>query len=429
MSENHRTSLLVSIHTKENISLLSSEADSPNYRGFLNLGAIILLVANFRLMVENVLKYGFLLSNPYEVVNNYLSITGLVTYLLNAIPISLVYITEVKLVNSVSSSMSKWIQFIIQVYVLTMPLVSVSYYRVHFIPASVLLMFTIIIAMKLYSFFDVMQDAREAYKTKEYLTYPKEIKEIVEKYPNIVTLKHYCYFMVAPTMCFQFFYPRSPRIRKTWLLKRIIEYLLSLSLMLILIQQYITPLVHNTIPILQGEKINYISLLERHLKLSIPNLYLWLSLFYSGFQCYCNILSEITCFADRKFYLDWWNSRTLGEYWRKWNLPVHNWLLRHVHFPLTNKGVNKQFSIFVTFFLSALFHEYVISGACGLMGCWAFLAMMMQIPMVILMDLFKPQLEKSQIGNVVFWISFCIIGQPIAVLIYSYQALESLKSL
>jgi diacylglycerol O-acyltransferase 1 len=78
--------------------------------------------------------------------------------------------------------------------------------------------------------------------------------------------------------------------------------------------------------------------------------------------------------------------------------------------------------------LSAIAHEYLISGACRILTYWAFIAMMFQIPMVAVMDIFRKQLEKSQIGNVVFWVSFCIIGQPVAVLIYSYQAYTSLKA-
>ena len=32
---------------------------------------------------------------------------------------------------------------------------------------------------------------------------------------------------------------------------------------------------------------------------------------------------------------DWWNSRTISVYWKNWNLPVHQWMLRHLckHFP------------------------------------------------------------------------------------------------
>ena len=167
--------------------------------------------------------------------------------------------------------------------------------------------------------------------------------------------------MCLPTLCFQFKYPYSERIRKTWLVKRIIEYIIALSLMLILIQQYITPLLKNSFKVIEQEEINYISLLERHLKLSLPNLYLWLFMFYSSFQCQLNIAAEITGFADRAFYLEWWNSRTLGEYWRTWNLPVHHYLTRHVYIPLLTRGCPKTLAMVCTFTISAIAHEYLIS--------------------------------------------------------------------
>lgn len=67
--------MLYSPHVKESISPLSSEAESPNYRGFLNLGGIIIIVANFRLIIENIMKYGFLLRlpTPFEFYTQYAS--------------------------------------------------------------------------------------------------------------------------------------------------------------------------------------------------------------------------------------------------------------------------------------------------------------------------------------------------------------------
>lgn len=425
MAEKYSGCLMDSVHTKESISLLSTEAQSPNFRGFMNLGGIILIVANFRLIIENVLKYGFLLNSPGD---EYLSVPCIATYLLNALPLLTIFYVETNLVYKISKDLTVWIHAFIQIYILSLPVVVVYYYKVHFIPASFLLMATLCISMKMYSFTTVMAEARDAYTTKSYQKFPNEFKEIISKYPNLISFKDFAYYLFFPTLCFQFKYPRTARMRKTWLFKRIVEYVISMTLMIILIQQYITPLLKNTFKVLDQEEINYIMLLERHLKLSLPNLYLWLFLFYSGFQCSLNILAELTCFADREFYLEWWNSRTLGEYWRKWNIPVHSWLFRHVYKPMVAKGYSKNFSMFFTFFLSAVAHEYFISGACRILTYWAFIAMMSQIPMIIVMDLFKKQLDKSQIGNVVFWVSFCVIGQPIAVLIYSYQAYTSMKT-
>ena len=60
----------------------------------------------------------------------------------------------------------------------------------------------------------------------------------------------------------------------------------------------------------------YLISLEKIIKLSIPNLYLWLLMFYSLFHCMLNFMAEITYFGDRQFYKDWWNSSDLGYFWR-----------------------------------------------------------------------------------------------------------------
>lgn len=47
-------------------------------------------------------------------------------------------------------------------------------------------------------------------------------------------------------------------------------------------------------------------------------------------------VAELTFFADREFYKDWWNASTIGEYWRLWNMPVHKWMIRVVYGPVLN---------------------------------------------------------------------------------------------
>ncbi|KAG0002855.1 hypothetical protein BGZ65_002264, partial [Modicella reniformis] len=52
------------VHTKIVPSPLSKEAPPESYRGFVNLGMLLLFGNNIRLIIENYLKYGFLLSFP-----------------------------------------------------------------------------------------------------------------------------------------------------------------------------------------------------------------------------------------------------------------------------------------------------------------------------------------------------------------------------
>lgn len=52
-----------------NTSLLSSESHEQRFRGFLNLGAIILVVMNIRAIINNFYKYGNQLARVSTKIN------------------------------------------------------------------------------------------------------------------------------------------------------------------------------------------------------------------------------------------------------------------------------------------------------------------------------------------------------------------------
>lgn len=60
-SEAHKGHVIKDIF-KPRPSLLSSEASAGSYRGFLNLGIILLVLTNSRLVVVNLMKYGILIN-------------------------------------------------------------------------------------------------------------------------------------------------------------------------------------------------------------------------------------------------------------------------------------------------------------------------------------------------------------------------------
>lgn len=156
--------------------------------------------------------------------------------------------------------------------------------------------------------------------------------------------------------------------------------------------------------------------------MGIPNLYLWLLMFYTLFHCMLNLSAELTRFGDRQFYKDWWNSNFIDEYWRTWNLPTHYWLMRHIYNPLRRKKVSKFLSGFFVFFISAVFHEYLISGALGKLHISAFVAMMLNFPASIIQEpLKKAQKSPTVMHNISFWISFVFLGQPLCIIIYFYS--------
>lgn len=166
-----------------------------------------------------------------------------------------------------------------------------------------------------------------------------------------------------------------------------------------------------------------LGLIERMLKLSIPNLYLWLIMFFSLFHVYLNLLAEITRFADRKFYDDWWNACDFAEYWHKWNFPIHNFFARHVYSPLLIRGYSKTSAQLFVFLTSGLLHEYLVWVPLHLSKptLMIFMAFVLQVPLVILTAHPKsPMRSYPRCGNVLFWIVFCFTGQPFAVMIYFF---------
>jgi hypothetical protein len=127
---------------------------------------------------------------------------------------------------------------------------------------------------------------------------------------------------------------------------------------------------------------NYKHILLATLDMAVPAAYLWLANFYLLFHCYMNLLAEFTGFADRRFYADWWNSGDLNEFWRKWNIPTHNFLLRHVYLPMRRRGVTSFNCMMSTFFVSACFHEYVVAGVFNVFNLLSFALMMINVPLI-----------------------------------------------
>lgn len=120
------------------------------------------------------------------------------------------------------------------------------------------------------------------------------------------------------------------------------------------------------------------------MKLAIPNTYCWILFFFMYFHCFLNILAELIYYADREFYKDWWNCKDMGEYWRLWNLPVHNFMIRHIYNPLLKRNVPKSVASFLVFFISGLGHEYVASVGLGVRSIWAFMGLLIQFPVIII---------------------------------------------
>lgn len=456
------------MHTAPRASLLSSERVAhQRHAGLINLGMVILIAANSRLIIENLLKYGirFNLANyvrsalqPSGNLALLLCWPGLLACCLTAYAIECLGLLLVKREIKAADALVKkgmprsearrtargsslllrtdtWMAAL-NLCNLTVELVGPCAVVLCTPPdplSSFFLVFTAVVWwLKLVSYAHTNWDLRNARRFDQVRPGERGSGQGLEgcgdaplQYPENLTLANLCYFVLVPTLCYQVNYPRNTRFRPRWLLRRLLELAIYMGLLLFITDQYIGPTIYNSLGPLQD--MDWVRCVERLLKLALPTLYWWLVMFYLLFHVWLNILAEVTRFADREFYKDWWNATTIGEYWRTWNQPVHKWVLRHVYYPLNRHGVSKAAAGIVVFLISAFFHELLVGVPLHMLRAWAFLGIMGQVPMMYLTEALRKKVKNDQVGNIIFWISFCIIGQPLSLMLYYHEWAQAHK--
>ncbi|KAK9811327.1 hypothetical protein WJX72_001878 [[Myrmecia] bisecta] len=471
------------MHTEVRSSLLDHRRmATTQHSGIFNLMSVVLFAANLRLVIENILKYGILV-DPGGWLRAVITPKGNVWLTLcwmwlgfamfTAYAIELVGCARLeaerkagiaKRKKEVSPSDAKrraaamgraterlmWcLNFVNISGALLFPCYMVFATNADPAPGGVLMLVTVILWMKLISYAHCNQDYRVARREGVLRPGERGSDQPVPRegpgamcYPENITLGNLAYFAVAPTLVYQPAYPRSSRIRLRWIARRVLELLFHMGLMLFVCEQYIAPTISNSLEPIRA--LDWPRLFERVLKLALPTLYGWLGMFYALFHLWLNILAELLSFGDREFYKEWWNSTTTDDYWRTWNMPVHKWMLRHVYSPAVRAAVPRMAAMLVVFFVSAIFHELVV-GLPLHVGMWsqvkwagfwahpalpswhsiqwpyAFFGILAQVPMIFLTRYLQAKIKNAQVGNVIFWVVFCIIGQPVSVMMYYHD--------
>ena len=112
-----------------------------------------------------------------------------------------------------------------------------------------------------------------------------------------------------------------------------------------------------------------------------------------------------------------WNSTTWDEFSRKWNKPVHTFLLRHVYAStLSSYRVSRFTAMFLTFLLSAAAHELVMTIVTKKIRMYLFVLQLIQIPLILVSR--APFIKRNKLmGNVVFWLGL-YAGFPLLCVAY-----------
>jgi len=263
------------------------------------------------------------------------------------------------------------------------------------------------------------RDLRHAYLHPEQADPVPELYKTCP-YPRNINMKNLCYFWWAPTLVYQPVYPRNPNIRWTFVLKRLSE-VAGLSIVIwIASAQYAAPLLRNSIDTIL--ELNLTSIVERIMKLSTISVFCWLCGFFALFQSSLNALAEIMRFGDRDFYGEWWNVNNVRNYWTTWNKPVTIFMRRHIYSPLVGRGCPPVLAQILVFLFSGVLHELLVGVPTHNIIGVAFLGMMAQIPLIAVTNYIQRwSWASGQLaGNMIFWLSFCLVGQPLAALCYFF---------
>ncbi|KAL9063700.1 MAG: hypothetical protein Q9157_008124 [Trypethelium eluteriae] len=207
-------------------------------------------------------------------------------------------------------------------------------------------------------------------------------------YPQNLTLYNYLDYLFCPTLCYELEYPRTKGIQWMELFYKSLAVFGCIFLMTVTSEEFVIPVLEESAPRLQRSQTfseGSLILAETISRLLFPFMVIFLLVFLVIFEYVLGAFAEITCFADRQFYADWWNSTDWLEFSREWNIPVHNFFRRHVY-SASRANLSRPVATVITFFISALAHELVMICITKKFRGYGFFAMMLQMPIVMLED-------------------------------------------
>lgn len=247
------------------------------------------------------------------------------------------------------------------------------------------------------------------------------------KFPDNITLKNFFTYTTFPVVVYQINYPRNERIRWSYVGEKIVAIFGIIFVMINIAEVFMYPTAMSLIELNTSDEDYKLLKLALLLTELIPSfITMYVIVWYLIWDAILNCIAELTRFADREFYADWWNSVTWDDFSKYWNVTVHKFLLRHVFHAfknVKNKKTDKpkystMTSIFLTFFISSIFHELAMFMMFKKKRYYIFVLQMAQIPLTYIhYKLFK---NYPVLANTYFWFSICVGPALICSLYLAY---------
>uniref|UniRef100_A0A3B4FLZ7 O-acyltransferase n=1 Tax=Pundamilia nyererei TaxID=303518 RepID=A0A3B4FLZ7_9CICH len=237
------------------------------------------------------------------------------------------------------------------------------------------------------------------------------------KEKNVVPqVSQYLYFLFAPTLIYRDKYPRNPVIRWGYVVSKLLQVLGCLFY-----AYYV--FVRLCIPQFRSISLQLFDL--RAMVLCVFNsilpgvLVLFLG-FFAFLHCWLNAFAEMLRFADRMFYKDWWNSTSFANYYRTWNVVVHDWLYYYVYRDflwVSGSSRCRPAAMLFVFTVSAVVHEYILAICFGFFYPVLFCLFMC---FGMMFNFILHDKRKGPIWNIIMWTSL-FLGQGVIICLYSQE--------
>ncbi|KAH6841033.1 MBOAT, membrane-bound O-acyltransferase family-domain-containing protein [Chaetomium sp. MPI-CAGE-AT-0009] len=244
-------------------------------------------------------------------------------------------------------------------------------------------------------------------------------------YPANLTWPNYADYICCPTLCYEIEYPRNDKIDWQNLFSKIAAIFGCIFLLTIISEEFILPALVDASQRLDPSlrtadsaltALEVLLILAETISwLLFPFMLTFLLVFLVIFEYVLGACAEITRFADRHFYSDWWNSTDWMEFSREWNVPVYSFLRRHVY-SASRPHIGKANATVITFLISALGHEIVMACITKKLRGYGFVCQMLQLPIVMLQRT-KWVRGRKTFNNVCFWCSM-ILGLSLICSLY-----------
>ncbi|XP_061582689.1 sterol O-acyltransferase 2 [Cololabis saira] len=268
-------------------------------------------------------------------------------------------------------------------------------------------------------FIVILEQIRFLMKTYSFMreTVPIILKSTPKKGEStrFPTFSSYLYFLFFPTLIYRESYPRNSHIRWKYVGITVGKILGSLFYAYFI-------LVRLCIPVFRPERNQPFS--KRTMVLAVfhsilPGIMLLLLCFFAFLHCWLNLFGELLRFADRMFYKDWWNSTSFANYYRTWNVVVHDWLYYYGYRDflwLSNRRFRAAAMLSV-FIVSAIVHEYALA-----IGLGFFYPVMFFLFAVIgvAFNFTMSDKRQSPVFNVIMW-ACLFLGQGVQVCLYCQE--------